>query len=341
MIGSQSFEQLSNLGKEVISPNNLLLSIAIPTYNRPDKLSCLLDSILCQYSPGMSLEIVVSDNSPDRTTADLIDRYKCCLPIRYVHHLRNIGGCRNFVFSVSASNASYCWLIGDDDMIVPGSISSILSVLSREPAVLGIVCGYSYQHEESRSQVKAGLANDSLAMFDTPNFLSATIDQLVEKWEDTFFFTNLPALHTSILSCVFNRQLWLQHISMITNKIPANDIPISDEFDSLDTIFPHALTWARMFIGRPVYVISRPMAYLFYGGQDWFAKWPALMFTRCLDLADFFDQLGGDSAAISYYKSLILKDPSLHGLVLLVTPTLNRFSLFNGWSRLMLILRSY
>jgi glycosyltransferase involved in cell wall biosynthesis len=106
-----------------------LLSIAIPTYNRPEQLACLLDSILYQYLPGMSLEIFVSDNSNDNRTSDLIEKYKRFLPIAYIQHQRNIGGCRNFIYSVGASNGAYCWIVGDDDLIAQGSITSILMSL--------------------------------------------------------------------------------------------------------------------------------------------------------------------------------------------------------------------
>jgi Integrase core domain len=107
-----------------------------------------------------------------------------------------------------------------------------------------------------------------------------------------------------------------RHRQSVVNTISAKDESISDEFESLFTTFPHTTTWARMFVGNPVYVISQPMAYLFYGEQEWLSKWPAIMFTRCLDLATFFEQLGGDPVAVRYYKSLIMKDPSLHDLIL-------------------------
>ena len=293
-----------------------LLSIAIPTYNRPEQLACLLDSILYQYLPGMSLEIFVSDNSNDNRTSDLIEKYKRFLPIAYIQHQRNIGGCRNFIYSVGASNGAYCWIVGDDDLIAQGSITSILEVLVSDPDVPGIVCGYSYQQEDSRSRILAELRQPNKVNYDAPNFSDIDFNGLVEKWEDSFFLTQIPGLHTSILSCIFNRVLWLQNIGALAKNIPANEIPIPDEFDLLDTTFPHSLTWARMFVGRPVHVISRPLAYLFYGGQDWLAKWPAVMFTRCLSLADFFAQLGADPSAIRHYKRLILMDSSLHVLIL-------------------------
>jgi len=308
-----------NAGLVMIRPGSPLLSIAIPTYNRPEQLACLLDSILCQYVPGMSLEIFVSDNSDDNRTTDLIERYKHYLPIGYTQHQRNIGGCRNFISSVGASKGAYCWIVGDDDLIARGSITLILDVLTSHPDVPGIVCGYSYQQEDTRLRILAELRQPSMlplmVNFDAPNFIDIEFNGVLEKWEDSFFLTQIPSLHTSILSCIFNRALWKQYVSALAKSIPTDDIIISDEFDLLDTTFPHSLTWARMFVGRPVYLLSRPLAYLFYGGQDWLAKWPALMFTRCLGLADFFAELGADPAAVLHYKRLILMDSSLHGVI--------------------------
>jgi Glycosyl transferase family 2 len=264
----------------------------------------------------MPLEILVSDNSEDSRTAELIKSYNLILPINYIQQSQNIGACNNFIYSVSASKGSYCWILGDDDLIAQGSIARLLRILTLEPDIPGIVVGYSYQDEKSRPKILSDLCHQNASTFELPNFISLDINQLVTKWEDTFLLTKLNALHTSILSCVFSRELWMKHIAAVVNTISAKDESISDEFESLFTTFPHTTTWARMFVGNPVYVISQPMAYLFYGEQEWLSKWPAIMFTRCLDLAAFFEQLGGDPVAVRYYKSLIMKDPSLHDLIL-------------------------
>jgi len=112
-----------------------ILSIAVPTYKRPEKLSCLLDSIACQYSPGMPLEILVSDNSEDSRTAELIKSYNLILPINYIQQSQNIGACNNYIYSVSASKGSYCWILGDDDLIAQGSIARLLRILTLEPDI--------------------------------------------------------------------------------------------------------------------------------------------------------------------------------------------------------------
>ena len=50
-----------------------LISICIPTYNRPKLLGLLLDSILIQSY--QNFEIIITDNSEGMDTRDLITMY--------------------------------------------------------------------------------------------------------------------------------------------------------------------------------------------------------------------------------------------------------------------------
>lgn len=290
-----------------------ILSIAIPTYNRPKQLQNLLNSISDQYSQDLRLEIVISDNSPGTETADLVSTYTE-LPILYIHQERNIGGARNFLFVVDNSRGSYCWIIGDDDLVLPGSIREILSVLSSSSGIECIVLGYAYVHDDYRSSIVTE-PSSAAAEYGHSVFADTSINHFIDKWEDTFYLAHLPGLHTSILSCVFCVKSWRQHIIHVSNELPNSLTPIPDEFTRLSFTFPHASTWGRMFIGRPIYLISKPMVALFYGAQDWISKWPVIMFTRCLDLADFYASLGASSRAVQYYKNLILADSSLRYLL--------------------------
>jgi len=144
MMGSTdaALAYLSNSVMEEAYPKPIL-TLAIPTYNRPDKLKDLLDSILSQYQYQLSIELVISDNSPGVETENLVAEYKKILPITYVHQPTNIGAAGNYLFTVEAAQGSYCWILGDDDLIIDGSITKLLSIIEAHPTLPAIVCGYS------------------------------------------------------------------------------------------------------------------------------------------------------------------------------------------------------
>lgn len=92
-----------------------LVSIGIPTYNRPQQLQRALISIIAQTYPHF--EVIVSDNcSPGSDTHDVVENFmKQDSRIRYVQQPANIGMFKNFkvVFEL-AKGEYFAWLADDD-----------------------------------------------------------------------------------------------------------------------------------------------------------------------------------------------------------------------------------
>lgn len=111
-----------------------LLTIAIPTYNRLEKLKTCLDEILVQ-AQNKSIEILVSDNcSSDGTEQLMMDVKQEHPEISYTRNSENIGPDRNFLNCYSQAKGEYVLLIGDDDLLLPGAIDSILAELIGKPS---------------------------------------------------------------------------------------------------------------------------------------------------------------------------------------------------------------
>jgi glycosyltransferase involved in cell wall biosynthesis len=105
-----------------------LLTIAIPTYNRSEKLAFLIDSIIPQLNE--SVEVFISDNASTDGTADLVSRLnEKNSSIRFVRQTHNVGIDRNVDTAVINSLGKFVWLCGDDDQFEADSIDYILAVL--------------------------------------------------------------------------------------------------------------------------------------------------------------------------------------------------------------------
>ena len=94
---------------------NPLVSVGIPTYNRPQLLVRALDSLLKQTY--QNLEIVISDNaSPDPKVQEIADMY-CAKDnrVRYVRNSENIGAIRNFWSVLNLCRGMYFMWAADDD----------------------------------------------------------------------------------------------------------------------------------------------------------------------------------------------------------------------------------
>ena len=111
----------------------MLLSICIPTYNRPGLIELLLDSIEKCRRYNDKIEIVVSDNSENTETEVLIREFKCRsrFKVVYFRNERNIGFTDNWRRCIQMSSSDYCLTSGDDDIINLRSLSRVIGILEK------------------------------------------------------------------------------------------------------------------------------------------------------------------------------------------------------------------
>lgn len=113
-----------------------MLTIAIPTYNRADDLSVLLDEIVLQLddvAPGF-VEVVISDNASTDNTKDVAQHYKRVFAekhssVLYSCNRENLGFSPNVDLAVCNSHGEFVLIMGDDDGLEPGTLAHIRRVL--------------------------------------------------------------------------------------------------------------------------------------------------------------------------------------------------------------------
>lgn len=102
------------------------LSICIPTFNRGEYLPVMLESI---FKQGVfdSVEVLISDNNSYDDTARIVQEYKARYKnLVYYKNDINVGFDRNVLNCINKAKGKYCWILGDDDRLLPGSISFVL-----------------------------------------------------------------------------------------------------------------------------------------------------------------------------------------------------------------------
>jgi len=115
------------------------LTIAIPTYERSENLSNLLNSIKSEYEKltdheKKSITIYVSDNtrSPKqlKLNQDLILETKIVINnIIYDLNKYNIGGNQNILKCIEYPKSGWVWVIGDDDILINNSLKYIIDLI--------------------------------------------------------------------------------------------------------------------------------------------------------------------------------------------------------------------
>jgi len=119
-----------------------LVSIGLPTFNRPDDLSRALDFLVNQTYPN--IEIVVVDNcSTDPKVRLVIDRATSKYSnIKSIFNEENVGVLRNAEKALKNSNGEYfCW-VSDDDWRSPQFIEKLMQSFLNQQSASFSFCDY-------------------------------------------------------------------------------------------------------------------------------------------------------------------------------------------------------
>src|SRR6266568_3212177 len=102
------------------------LTIAIPTFNRLDRVTALVESILPQLEPDDEL-IVIDDGSSDGTSESLrsIER------VKLLHNPTNLGMVKTWNACLLSAHRDWICLLHDDDLLAPNGLGNIRALCSR------------------------------------------------------------------------------------------------------------------------------------------------------------------------------------------------------------------
>ena len=105
-------------------------TIAIPTYNRREKLEKMLKELVNQIKDEYDIEVLISDNCSTDGTNELCEIYeKKYNYIKYHRFDHNTGFDGNFHYLFSNANSTYVQIMSDDDMYLNGAVPYIYRFL--------------------------------------------------------------------------------------------------------------------------------------------------------------------------------------------------------------------
>lgn len=113
-----------------------LLTIAIPTYRRPDTLAEAVQSALSQ-DMDQPFEVVVVDNDPESAGHEALQAAVPAIVganVRYLRNRRNLGMCGNSNRCVEMARGEWITILHDDDLVDPEFGRTMLAELSADGA---------------------------------------------------------------------------------------------------------------------------------------------------------------------------------------------------------------
>ncbi|MEK7570690.1 MAG: glycosyltransferase family 2 protein [Patescibacteria group bacterium] len=118
-------------------PKDIVLSVAIPTYERPGPLEKILEQLIAQKEQRFA--VVISDDSASTAIEEVVKKYAKKLPhLLYHKNKKNLGFSGNVCKLYELAQTRYVWFLCDDDTVLPDAIKNILSAIERYKPVVAV-----------------------------------------------------------------------------------------------------------------------------------------------------------------------------------------------------------
>lgn len=158
-----------------------MISVIIPTHNRPKLLVQAVRSVLAQTYHD--LEVIIVDDGMEQRAAEVVGRINDPRA-RYIAHDRELGGSAARNTGVKAAHGDYIAFLDDDDQWLPQKLEVQMAQFEQSPADVGFcVCAVTnvYDDHEENSVVPDGVGNYfDLALGNFRGFLTVTL--IIKKY---------------------------------------------------------------------------------------------------------------------------------------------------------------
>lgn len=117
-----------------------LVSVVIPTFNRPEYLRLALASAVAQSYAN--LEIIVCDNASPQDPSELVAAFGDPR-IRLHRNVANLGQTPNILNGVAMATGKHVAILGDDDVWHPEFIATLLAPMAADPDIVVSFCDHA------------------------------------------------------------------------------------------------------------------------------------------------------------------------------------------------------
>ena len=268
-------------------PNRPLLSVCISTYNRAEWLAASLKNWEALYPNSLpEVEFLVCDNTSTDHTPEVIKPYLNRSDFSYYRNNHNVGMLGNLRQTAHYAKGQYIWILGDDDLLMPGSIEQVLDNLNSHPQVSLIYLNYAFTRIE-----------DARTITDFNSFFQEATPIVPAEEDRVGLIKNICARNenffTAIYTLVFRRDHALKAYSQDTSGRP---------FSTMLTCIPtthyvlnHMMNELGIWLGTPQIVVNMNVSWMKYA--------PLWILERIPEVYEEAERQGVSSAEIDRWRA--------------------------------------
>lgn len=262
------------------------LSVCISTYNRADWLAVNLKNWAEQCpNPIEGVEFLVCDNASTDHTPEVVKPYLARADFSYKRNPVNVGMLGNLRETANYATGEYIWIIGDDDLIVPGAIDRILETISATPETSLIYLNYAFTHIKDARTISdfGSFFANATPIVPAERDIAGPIKTICARNENFF---------TAIYTLVFRRDHAINAYSQNTDGQP---------FSTMLTAIPttyyvlnHMMEENGVWLGKPQIVVNMNVS--------WTKYIPLWILERIPEVYDLAERRGAPKTEIDRWR---------------------------------------
>ena len=98
--------------------------------------------------------MLVCDNASTDNTEEMVSPYLERSDFSYHCNPQNVGMLGNLRETAHCARGQYVWILGDDDLLLPGAIERVLQALDQYPDIALAYLNYAFTREEDARNIK-------------------------------------------------------------------------------------------------------------------------------------------------------------------------------------------
>ncbi len=292
-----------------------LVSVIMPTYNRPDALGMAVQSVLNQSLQDLEV-VVVNDRGDDLYgSVDQLRDHR----VKYLGHMRNSGPAAARNTAIKASSGKYIAYLDDDDCYYPQHLETLVSFLESSPAraaysdaleatverapqsykVLRKTLIYSTDFDLERLLVRNILPNLCLVHERSCLKRSGLFDESLTSNEDWDLLIRLasvcPPVHIPQITSQYHKLVQSERVTVSSNRP-----------DNLRTVLKIYRKYRHMAAHYPKAEDNRRRAVFSLELQIWGKD----RFAKLMEIGAFYEKIGEPEQALRIYEEKMHTAPT-------------------------------
>lgn len=283
----------------------MLLSICIPTFNRINHLDNCLNSILISSGnvTDLDFEVCISDNCSAEQVLDVVNKYKSFFKISFNKNDKNLGFPINAIQTINMAKGKYAWLIGNDDLLLPETLSTLKKMFNSFPEVEYFFINSLFLNSDVLENFSKPLDTRNL---DLKKLKS--ISKLVENKRGDFWDVIDPEVSWDFLIGIylniFKRDKWVEN----KNVLNRDDIKDTNPWSNFDNTCMHPKILCTAFKNSKTYINTKPLSINVVGAREWSSLYEFIEIVRIPELLDYYRSQGMPILKYLYCKNFSLRN---------------------------------